>query len=165
MTYQPTREQLEMLGNDVIVTGPNAEWRGRAIAIAPDPSIVIEDHTGFRVTLPLGWARLAATPDLVELDPLAEYAAAEKRLSQHLAGWLECDLGNENCEHVQRRNAAYLAYTKRPHPSTLRGGTVTPRGFFRCTCGKMHMISPHVTPMSRCTCGRPLLGRMLDAAG
>lgn len=50
-------------------------------------------------------------------DPMQEYAEAERRLGIHLAGWKECDLGNDKCEHVQRRNAAYLAYTKKPHPS------------------------------------------------
>jgi len=57
-----TTDKTELLGQIVEVRNPNIDdwvWRGRAIAIAREPSIIIEDKTGARHTLPLEWARPA----------------------------------------------------------------------------------------------------------
>lgn len=53
-----TERHRDMLGRDVIVRGPADEWRGRALAIADQPSIIIEQEGGERMTLPLAWAEL-----------------------------------------------------------------------------------------------------------
>lgn len=56
-----TPEQLALLGKSVVVTNPTlgTSWRGSAIAIADQPSIIIEPFDGGpRVTLPLDWAKL-----------------------------------------------------------------------------------------------------------
>lgn len=55
----PTPEQMAMLGQEVLVQNPqipSATWVGKAIAIATDPSIIIEALDGQRMMLPLAWA-------------------------------------------------------------------------------------------------------------
>lgn len=60
----PTPEQMALLGQEVLVQNPqipSATWVGKAIAIATDPSIIIEAPDGQRMMLPLAWAHQVFT--------------------------------------------------------------------------------------------------------
>lgn len=51
----------DLLGRNVVVTNPSlssAEWRGRCIAIAFDPTVILEFDDGERMSLPLAWTRV-----------------------------------------------------------------------------------------------------------
>jgi hypothetical protein len=55
----PTPEQIALLGKEVLVQNPRipgATWTGKAIGIVTQPSIIIEQADGVRMTLPIEWA-------------------------------------------------------------------------------------------------------------
>lgn len=93
-----TEGHRDMLGRDVIVRGPADEWRGRALAIADQPSIIIEQESGERMTLPLAWAELdPAQRDWVRtagvISPPTAPAHVQEALrgviSPMIRGWME----------------------------------------------------------------------------
>jgi hypothetical protein len=62
---EPTAEQKAMLGHQVRVTNPTTGdvWEGKAIAIAMQPSIIVEPRgRASRLALPLTWAEPLDSP-------------------------------------------------------------------------------------------------------
>jgi hypothetical protein len=101
MSHSISDEQFDLIGAEVVVQNPafpGARWEGRCIAIAPDPSVIIEQDDGPRLTLPLAWAALAPPPTY---DYEAELSLLRIRLTRE---------ANENFDELENYVGLGIGY-------------------------------------------------------